>query len=347
MKYCFILFLIAVSLTVSAQEEDYNNELYTLVEDHIFPKLHHFYGYSFVPNQGKLAFAHYPDPVPEGWVEFKVTKRELEVKEQVIYRPGGIIEKRRDLKPYKLRITKVEDKGGYIKLELAKLADPDLTGYVMFYRNGYSQIRMMKFKPGPGAHERIYLFKYATEEQLEADSKYFTHQEDHPTDDPQYFWKNTLTLYPFHTFENYDNLYTIDINRLRPEDGLNINFFERKIVLKKKEKINQYISVVERGEKKIELLLKKAYEVLVYHRDGERHATQLECVNEITKDEYYIVLHRGKKTYLKAFEVQKKIDKKTTETIMYYEMRRGKSPEKETTEEDAPQDSTKTAKTPK
>jgi hypothetical protein len=311
--------------SVFAQDETpvYNNEEYTLVDDHIFASLYDFYGHTFVPAQGKLAFAHYPDKVPAGWVRFTISRNEITILERTEYRPGGIQVRPNRKKEYKLRITKVEDRGVAVKFSLIDIEYPDLDGHLSLHKDGYGRVTMMRYLPGPGEPERIYIMKYATEEQLAADKEYFTHQEDIKTDDTAPFWGNTL--YPFVSYDNYYNLNTIKVNRLRPDDGFNINFFEKTVIVKNdKEKLMQYISFVENSEKKMQLLFKKATEVEVSSRDGKtRKGLELACVDEVTKENYYIIMHRGAHTYLKSIEVQKEKGKSRT-TLMYYTMRKGK-----------------------
>lgn len=324
-SYLFLFFSLCIATAILAQDEppNYNNEEYTLVDDHIFAKLHDFYGHTFVPAQGKLAFAHYPDKVPAGWVRFTISRNYITILERTEYRPGGIQVRPNREKEYKLRITEVEDRGVAVKFKLIDIQYPDLDGYLSLHKDGYGRVTNMRYLPGPGEPERIYIMKYATEEQLAADKEYFTHQEDIKTDDMTPFWGNTL--YPFVSYDNYYNFNTIKVNRLRPEDGFNINFFEKTVIVKNdKEKLMQYISFVENSEKKLQLLFKKATEIQINHRDGNRKALELECVNEITKENYYIILHRGAHTYLKSIEVQKESGKQR-ETLMYYTLRVGKS----------------------
>lgn len=322
-RYFFICLFLCSSVLLWAQEEEpvYNNEEYSLVDDHIFGNLHDFYGYTFVPAQGKLQFAHYPDPVPAGWVRFYITKNQVTILERTEYRPGGIQVRPNREKEYTLRIVEVEDRGVSVKFKLVDLQYPDLNGFLELNKDGLGRVIMAKYFPGPGEPERIYIMKYASEEQLAADKEYFTHQEDIKTNDMAPFWGKTI--YPFLSYDNYYDYNSIKINRVRPDDGININFFEKTVIGKKDKEITvQYISFVEKGEKKMQLIFKEANEVLVNHRDGNRKALELTCMDEITREQYYIILHRGALTYLKSMEVQL-VKGKNRQTVFYYTLRPG------------------------
>ncbi len=323
--YLFLFIGLVAQSILYAQDKKapvYNNEEYTLVDDHIFPHVHDFYGYTFAPCQGKLDFAHYPDPVPAGWVKFTLNRGEVTILERTEYRPGGIQVLPNREKEYKLRITEIEDLKTSVTFKLKDPLFPDIAGHLYFKKDGYSRVTMIKYLPGPSDHERIYILKYATPEQLDADKNYFTHQEDFKTKNLDDFWGKTL--YPFLSYRNYSDYRNISIKRLTPEDGYNINFFEKTMVTKNnKEKIMQYISFVENGEKKKQFLFKKATEVLVQHRDGNRKVLEIECVDDVTKAPYIITLHRAASTYLKSIQIQS-FKNKERKTIAYYTMRRGK-----------------------
>ena len=91
-NYLFLLIGTLSTFVLQAQDKlpIYNNDEHTLVDDYIFHGLHDLYGYTFAPEQGKLDFAHYPAPVPAGWVRFTINKHEITILERTEYRPGGI-----------------------------------------------------------------------------------------------------------------------------------------------------------------------------------------------------------------------------------------------------------------
>ena len=89
----------------------------------------------------------------------------------------------------------------------------------------------------------------------------------------------------------------------------------------KKEKSLPCIIFKTRDQKELIFQLKKAKEIQLPKNQGGRKVLEIPVKESKTQEDYYVVMHRGVKSMLKAIELQKG---KTRESILYYELRKGK-----------------------
>ena len=334
MKYvlfCFLILFLApwAQAQDSEAEETAPSTRYTLVEDKIFPKVSDLYGYTFVPAEGKMRTAHYPDPIDPGVVSFSISRSSVIINESARYTPAGIDGVLPDAKPYRLIISRINDEDSYktegaisYDLRLVDLQNQDLEGYLKIYIDRYSQVDMIKYRPSMADPEHIYWLPHTTEEQTALDNTYFTHQEDLDTKTLDDFWGKVI--YPFVSYANQSNISQRKITRIYPEDKVDVRFDEEVVEKGKKEKIFQYITFNHKDGSRQKFLIKKLREIEHLDHDAPRPRTVLEAEvkDEGGQNTFYVLFHRGVKKYLRAIELQ---DDKTRRSLYYYEMRRGKS----------------------
>ncbi|WMX14854.1 MULTISPECIES: hypothetical protein [unclassified Aureispira] len=317
MKQLIILLLgIFVPMLLVAQTDSVR---YTLSEDREFIKESDFTGYTFIPSEGKMSTAHYPDPIAPGVVKFSVFNSYLLVDERARYTPGGIVDPPTDDKPYRLRISRIDKIPYGYHMKLIDPENRDLQGYLKIYIDGISQVDMLKYRPSMADPEHTYIIARTSKEQLLEDGKFFTHQQDFDARTLDEFWGKVL--YPFLSLENQSNLDYRKISRIYRSDDVDIRFEEETVAKGKKEKILQYIIFNQKDGTRRKLLVKKLKEIEYQNRDAKRTVLEVEVKDENTQENYFILMHRGIKSYLKAIELQ---DEKTRQSLLYYEMRRGK-----------------------
>lgn len=329
MKYALVyLFIFFVSSILYAQNTTTSTR-YSMVEDLIFPKVSDLYGYTFVPAEGKMRTAHYPDPIDAGVVSFSISSNSVIIHEQARYTPAGIDGIIPDAKPYRLIISRINNKGSYTKngdinydLRLVDLQNQDLEGYLKIYINRYSQVDMIKYRPSMADPEHIYWLPHITPEQNDSDNAYFTHQEDFDAQTLDEFWGKVL--YPFMEYQGQSDIKSRKIQRIYQEEDIDVRFEEKIVEKGKKEKVYQYITFNDREGKQQQFLIKKIREIEHLDHNAPRPRTILEAEvkDESGQNTFYVLFHRGVKKYLRAIELQ---EDKTRRSLLYYEMRRGKS----------------------
>lgn len=318
MQQILILLLgLLVPLSSWAQDE---TTPYTLVEDRQFIKESDFFGYTFVPAEGKMSTAHYPDPIRPGIVSFTMLRSNVIINERARYTPAGIVDPPTNDPPYKLRISHINKTSYGYEFKLVDPKNRELTGYIKFYIDGISQIDMIKYRPSTADPEHTYVIKRTPKEQLLEDGKFFTHQEDFDARTLDEFWGKVLN--PFLSLANQSNLDQRKISRIYATDDVDIRFEEKTITKGKKEKLLQYITFNQKDGTSRKLLVKKSKEIQYQNRDANRKVLEVEVRDEARQANFFILLHRGAKTYLKAIELQ---EEKSRESVLYYKMRRGKS----------------------
>lgn len=293
---------------------------YTLSEDRQFIKESDLYGYTFIPSEGKMSTAHYPDKIAAGIVSFTINSSYLLVNERARYTPAGIIDPPTDDKPYRQRIANIKKTVFGFELSLVEPKNRELVGYLKVYIDGISQVDMIKYRPSMADPEHTYIIARTTKEQLHEDGKYFTHQEDFDARTLDEFWGKVL--YPFLSLRNQSQLDIRKISRIRSHHDVNIRFEEETVVKGKKEKLFQYIIFHQKDGTRKKLLIKKIKEIQHQNRDGTRTVLEVEVRDEARQETFFIFMHRGVKTFLKAIELQ---EEKSRRSVLYYEMRRGKS----------------------
>lgn len=305
------------------QEQNSSPTRYSWVEDQDFTSSDDYYGYTFVPSEGKMSIAHYPDPFDAGVVSFEVSRSDVLITERANYTPAGIVDPPTDAKPYRLRISRIVDKQDFgMEFYLVDNTNRELEGYLKFYRDPISQVEMIKYRPSMADPEHVYWLPHISEEQALADGKFFTHQEDFDSKTLDEFWGKVL--YPFLSYQNQSNINLRKVTRIYPEDAVDIRFKEETVVKGKKEKLMQYIIFNPKDGKSKKLLVKKIKEVEGYQDREEnkpRTVLEVEVKDELTQENFFVLFHRGKRRLLRAVELQ---EEKTRESLLYYEMRRGK-----------------------
>ncbi|MBL4650593.1 MAG: hypothetical protein JKY03_12760 [Aureispira sp.] len=317
MKQIIILLLgIFVPMLLLAQTDSVH---YTLSEDREFVKESDFTGYIFFPAEGKMSTAHYPDPIPAGVVAFSIKKSYLIIDERARYTPKGIVEPPTNDKPYRLRIARIDKINYGYQINLVDPDNRELQGYLKIYIDGISQVDMLKYRPSMADPEHSYVIARTSEEQLLDDGKFFTHQQDFDVRTLDELWGKVL--YPFLSLKNQSSLEHRTISRIYRSSEVDIRFEEETVIRGKKEKILQYIVFNQKDGTRRKLLVKKLKEIEHQNRDGRRTVLEVEVKDEVTQENFFIFMHRGAKSYLKAIELQ---DEKNRQSLLYYEMRRGK-----------------------
>jgi len=240
MKFLF-LFIVAslLPLLLSAQDGKLADLNYTFVEDRQFIKESDVYGYTFVPHEGKMSTAHYPDPIKAGLVAFTISNQNVTIDERATYTPAGISNVVSDAKPYSLHIARINKTTFGYEISLVNIRNRELQGHLKIYIDAVSQVAMLKYRPSMADHEHTYMIKRTPKEQGLADGKYFTHQEDFDARTLDEFWGKTL--YPFMSIENASDIGNRKITRIRSEEDIDIKFVEKFILKGKKEKLSQFI----------------------------------------------------------------------------------------------------------
>jgi hypothetical protein len=292
---------------------------YTLSEDREFIKETDFTGYTFIPSEGKMSTAHYPDPIPAGIVAFTIKRSYVIIDERARYTPKGIIEPPTNDKPYRLRVASIDKINYGFQMNLVDPENRELQGYLKIYIDGISQVDMLKYRPSMADPEHSYVIGKTSKEQLLDDGKFFTHQQDFDARTLDEFWGKVL--YPFLNIQNQSSLDTRVISRIYRSYDIDVRFEEETVIKGKKEKILQYIIFNQKDGTRRKLLVKKLKEIEHQNRDGKRTVLEVEVKDEATQENFFILMHRGVKSYLKAIELQ---DEKTRQSLVYYEMRRGK-----------------------
>lgn len=327
--YIFILSFCCWAFVAVAQDSDADAATtapsirYSWVEDQDFAKPSDFYGYTFVPAEGKMSIAHYPDPFAAGVVSFVVSRNDVFITERANYTPAGIVDPPTDAKPYRLRISRIVDNQDYgIEFYLVDNTNKELEGYLKFFRDPIGQVDMIKYRPSTADPEHVYWLPHTSEEEALSYSKFFTHQEDFSCKTLDEFWGKVI--YPFLSYENQSNINFRKISRIYREDAIDVRFEEETVVKGKKEKILQYIIFNPKDGKRKKLLVKKSKEVEGYEDREEskpRTVLEVEVRDEATQETFFVLFHRGKRKFLRAIELQ---EEKTRASLLYYEMRRGK-----------------------
>lgn len=324
-RYCLIVLFCCSAFLLLAQDQEAAEPTpvrYSWVEDQDFTSTADFYGYTFVPSEGKMSIAHYPDPIAPGIVSFSISRSDVLITERANYTPKGIVDPPTDEKPYRLRISRIVENDYGVEFYLVDHNNRELEGYLKFFRDPISQIEMIRYRPSMADPEHIYWMSHIDEEQALADGKFFTHQEDFNSKTLDELWGKVV--YPFLSYQNQSDINMRKISRIYPEDAVDVRFEEETVVKGKKEKLLQYIIFNPKDGKRKKLLVKKIKEVESYKdREEQKPRTilEVEAKDELTQENFFVLFHRGKKRLLRAIELQ---DEKTRRSLLYYEMRRGK-----------------------
>ena len=318
MMKSILIFLLGCLVPSLLWSQEQSNR-YTYAEDRQFIKESDVYGYTFVPAEGKMSTAHYPDPIKPGLVTFTIRPAEVTILERVQFTPAGISGTPTNDKAYSLRIARIDKTSYGYELRLVDIKNRDMQGHLKLYIDAISQIDMIKYRPSMADPEHTYMLKRTPKQQNTQDGKFFTHKEDFDARTLDEFWGKTL--YPFMELQKQSSLDQRKIKRIFASDNIDIKFEERTVTKGKKEKVVQYITFNSRGGDTKTLMVKKVKEVQHQDRDGNRKLLELQVKDELRQDEFYILMHRGVKTMLRAIELQ---NAKTRESVFYYEMRKGK-----------------------
>jgi hypothetical protein len=317
MKTIF-LYIIIWTLTphFSCAQE---SQRYTFSEDYQFTKELDLYGYTFVPFEGKMSEAHYANSVEEGIVSFKINSFFITIDERANFTPAGITAEATEDKPYKLNIARIDRTSYGFEIRLMNTKNRDMQGHLKIYKNGISHVTQIKFRPTMTDAEHTYFIQPTPEDQNMLDGKFFSHQEDYDARSMEEFVDKKL--YPFVSIEHHNLKDYRVAKRLYPSDDIDINFEDRMVMRGKKEKSLPCIIFKTRENKELVYLLKKAKEVQLPKSEGGRKVLEIPVKDISTMEDYYVIMHRGVKSMLKAIELQQG---KTRESLLYYELRRGK-----------------------
>ena len=77
-----------------------------------------------------------------------MTGYQVKILERVSYRPGGIRNQPNDSEEHLLRITQVLDHGSTVKFRLTDIQYPEIHGFLTFYLDGLSRVKIIKYSPG-------------------------------------------------------------------------------------------------------------------------------------------------------------------------------------------------------
>jgi hypothetical protein len=315
MKRLFLIPFALFSSFLFAQEF----HRYTFSEDFQFVKESDLYGYVFVPSEGKMSEAMYPNSVQEGIVSFTVNSFYVLIDERSHFTPAGISGEVTDDKPYQLNISRINKTTYGYELRLMNSKNRDLQGHLKIYLNGYSQVTQLKYRPTTNDPEHTYFIKSTPKNQLKLDSKFFTHQLDVDVSDMEEVFGNKL--YPFISIDHHNLKDQRKTKRIYPSDNIDIHIENRMVTKGKKEKSMPCMVFNTTGGLKKVLLLKKAKESELPVNEGGRKILEIPAKDLQTQEEFRIILHRGAKSKLKAVELQKS---KSRECVLYYQMRYGK-----------------------
>lgn len=294
MKKIVLLFSFLLPLYTFAQVVPVKE--FSYVEDRKFYAGQELYGYTFVPNKGKMTSAHYSNPIPKGAVHLEITSTGLIVTERVKFKPNGIIPGVTKAPSYRLSIPRIDKTSFGYELRLVDMKNADLQGHLKIVINEDNHAVSIAFKPSPAEAERTYYLPNTPKDIIQRDSKFFTHKQDLDATSLDDYWGKTL--YPFAIlFDQYDYR---AFKRIYPDDRITIKFEERAILKGKKEKIFQYI-VVNRKDMKgakvaEEFLVKKVKEGVLSTQNGDRKIlevyTKIEAEGLKSVDGPKIILYR-------------------------------------------------------
>ena len=294
MKKIVLLFSFLIPLYTFAQVVPVKE--FSYVEDNKFYSGQDVYGYTFVPNKGKMTSAHYSNPIPKGAVHLEVTSTGLIVTERVKFKPNGIVPGVTKAATYKLSIPRIDKTSFGYELRLVDMKNADLQGHLKIVINKDNHAVTVAFKPSPAEAERTYYLPNTPKDIIQRDSKFFTHKQDMDATSLDDYWGKTL--YPFAIlFDQYDYR---AFKRIYPDDRITVKFEERTVQKGKKEKVYQYIVVNRKnlkGEKVAEeFLVKKIKEGLLETKNGDRKVleiyTKIEQEGQKPIDGPKVIMHR-------------------------------------------------------
>ncbi len=317
MKTIFLFIIIWLIIPPFSYAQEFQR--YTFSEDYQFTKELDLYGYTFVPFEGKMSDAHYPNSVEEGIVSFKINSFYITVDERAKFTPAGITSESTNDKPYKLNIARIDKTSYGFEIRLMNTKNRDLQGHLKIYKNGISHVTQIKFRPTMTDAEHTYFIQPTPEDQSKLDGKFFSHQEDYDARTMEEF--TGKKLYPFVSIKHHNLKDHRVAKRIFPSDDIDITFENRMVMRGKKEKSLPCIIFKTREKKELTFLLKKEKEVQLPKSQGGRKVLEIPVKETSTMEDYYVIMHRGVKSMLKAVELQ---HGKTRESLLYYEMRRGK-----------------------
>lgn len=294
---------------------------YTIIDDKQFAEVNDFYGFTFVPHKARLNTSLHDHVIPPGWVTFYMTGYQVKILEQVSFRPGGIRSQRNDNEEHILRITQVEDHGSTVKFRLTDIKYPEIHGFLTFYLDGLSRVKIIKYAPGPGETDRVYSLKFASREQIEADLDYYTLNQSKKYDEMDKLWGDTIK-----PFFQIDNAYSFDsrvTKRINQNDKVEITFEGDPNAKGKDKKKPKWIRVKGKGVDNLELVFKSAKLTNLQSPYGKVKAQEIIGTIEGTKTEYYIYLIKGVLNYIRAVEIQT-LEGKERITPYFFELKVGK-----------------------
>lgn len=320
MKHFLAATLLGLSLSqAGAQVKDF-----TYQSDRTVKNAHDLYGMTFVPGEGKLSSAHYPQALSAGQAQFKFESTTAYIKESVKFTPAGLT--KIPEQSFKLNIPTLNQTNYGYEIVLMDYQNPNIQGYIKVYvDNATKFVTSLAFKPTEADQERVYFINKIPKETDLRDGKFFTHNQDLVMTGLDDFWGKTL--YPFASFEHKGEFY-YEFNRIYPKDRIAVGFEERmeKTPNGKKEKLVQYV-MLKKGTENGDVIIDE-YSVrktgsgsFDRHKNFKVPSLMVEVL-DVNQNKSVIHFLVSADNYLQGVVWPGKLDGSTNTTI--YEMRVGK-----------------------
>ena len=303
MKHIAIVFILFMLPCIVLAQNAIQAKDYTYLSDYLVHDTRDLYGFPIHPREGKLSASPLNANVKLNLVEFKITPSYLFVIEKVRYSSTGI-NSENDHKEYKLAIQQIKtnytQSYSSYELNLMDLRNPDIQGHLKVILDDKNQISKLQFRPSPSEPERTYGLVAAPENNLNRDSKYFTHEREIIVDQVLDIWARKQAIFPYIEVINHSNE-DIEKRRLYPSDKVKISFEERTEMKGKKERLQQYVLFntlnAENKEVKTEFLVKKTKEINGKQGDAKTIEVTLETLGSEQECTLKIFRHSDKSIY--------------------------------------------------
>lgn len=288
--------LLLMPFALLAQGKNAVAKEYTFTGDHEVRKEEDLYGFVIHPKDGKLTSSPITRKVGLGLVEFKITKNDLYVIENVKFSTSGIVSET-DYKNYRLTVQKVtHDKAnGIFEIVLVDMRNPDVQGHLKVFASA-GEVSKLQFRPAGNEAERTYILAPTPPDVEHRDGKFFTHTEDIEIEAPTDLWTRSQNISPFSEVKSKGSRGEfVEVRRIYPSDRVKISFEEREEQKGKKKILTQYIVVTgadaSGSEVKKEYLVKKIREALPPTADKNDKAAVKDIVLTLaTTDEQEVTM---------------------------------------------------------
>ncbi len=318
--------MLLMPFALCAQGKNAVAKEYTFTGDNEVRKEEDLYGVTIHPKDGKLTSSPITRKVGLGLVEFRITKNDLYVIENVKFSTSGIISET-DYKNYRLTVQKVQhDKAsGVFEIVLVDMRNPDIQGHLKVFASA-GEISKLQFRPAGNEAERTYILAPTPPEIEHRDGKFFTHTEDLEIEAPTDLWTRSQNISPFSEVKSKGNKGEFtEVRRIYPSDRVKISFEEREEAKGKKKVLVQYIVITSAdasgSEVKKEFLVKKIREVLPLSADkNDKNAVKdiVLTLNNAEEQETTMTIVRNSRRRIQAISFIE-----AEGTLLTYKMRKG------------------------